>query len=106
MSDFFKQIKEFNDLKDELIEEIRKIPTEGVSNSQAQNVREYSVRTNSIEEIKLYLKYQMSREKELIKAGNILNKLIEDYKDKGIDAVRYIMGTFARCVAINEKLGE
>jgi hypothetical protein len=106
MSDFIEKLEILNKNKDTIIEKVRQISTAGVSKTQAQNLREYSAQTQSIDEILLYLDYQCSRDRNLKPAGEKIAGLIKTHKDKGIDVIRYLLGTFARWVIIESKRGE
>jgi hypothetical protein len=106
MSDFIEKLETLNKNKDTIIHEVKKIPTVGVSKTQAQNLREYAAQTQSIEEILLYIDYQCARYRNLKSAGLRLMDLIKRYKVHGIAVIRYILGTFARWVIIESKSGE
>jgi len=106
MSNFIENLKNLNQNKDIIIKKIREIDTTGVSKNQAQNLREYSTQTQSIDEILLYIDYQSVRDRKLTNAVEKLKVLINDHKDKGIDVIRYLLGTFARWVIIESKRGE
>lgn len=112
MSDFIEKLEVLNQNKSDIIKAVREITTVGVSKTQAQNLREYSVQTQSIAEILLYIDYQMVRDRKLQDAGKKLSSLIEQYKnkireeDKLIELTRYMLGTFARWVMIESKRGE
>lgn len=112
MSDFIEKLEVLNQNKSQIIKDVREISTVGVSKTQAQNLREYSVQTQSIAEILLYLDYQMVRDRKLQDAGKKLSSLIEQYKNKikkeeiRIYVIRYMLGTFARWVMIESKQGE
>jgi hypothetical protein len=106
MSDFLEELKTLNNNKDAIIGKVRQIGTLGVSKTQAQNLREYAAQTESIDEILLYLDYQCARDRNLKPAGEKLAGLIKNYKDKGIEVIRYLLGTFARWVIIESKRGE
>lgn len=103
MSEFIEKLKTLNESKDTLIAEIRAINSMGVSKTQAQNLREYAVQTNSIEEVLLYIDYQCAREKSLKEPGHKLSELIKKHKTKGIEVIRYIMGIFSRHVMIQAR---
>lgn len=105
MSDLIKKMETLSQNKDAIIKKIREIDTAGVAKNQAQNLREYSMQTQSIEEILLYIEYQCAREPKLRNAGETLKSMIKDYRDKvkDIDVIRYILGTFARWVLIKSK---
>ncbi len=106
MSEFLEKLEILNPHKDAIIAEVKQISTTGVSKTQAQNLREYSVQTQSIDEILLYLDYQCARDKKLEPAGEKLKDMIKKYKAKGIYVIRYLLGTFARWVLIENKRGE
>lgn len=110
MSDFIAQLKVLNENKDKIIEEVRGISTLGVTKTQAQNLRENAARTESIDEILLYIDYQCVRDRNLKAAGTRLSELIRSYKDrdkdKAIVLVRYMLGIFARWVMIESKRGD
>ena len=112
MSNFIKKLEVLNQNKEQINRAIREIPTVGVSKTQAQNLREYSVQTQSIDDILLYIDYQMVRDRKLQDAGKKLMGLIEKYREKIkdneilIDMIRYMLGTFARWVMIESKKGE
>jgi len=110
MSDLYKKMEILNEKKkDNIIKDIMDIPIEvinnklAVSSTQAQNLREYATRTDSIEEILLYIKYQCVREGKMKNAGNKLEDLIDKkYRNDGIEAIRFMLGVFARHVKIKE----
>lgn len=104
MNEYIKSLENLNKYKDAIIREIRDISTNGVSKTQAQNLREYATQTRSADEMLLYLQYQMAREKSLQSAGNQLAVLIKRYKPNGMVVIRYLLGTFARWVMIQDKL--
>jgi len=106
MSDFIKKLETLNKEKETIIGSVRQINTGGVSKTQAQNLREYARQIESIDEIQLYLDYQCARDNKLQPAGEKLAVLIKNYKDKGIDVIRYLLGTFARWVLIESKKNE
>jgi hypothetical protein len=107
MSDFIKKLTELNKNKEGVIQDIRRISTDGVSKTQAQNLREYAVKTDFIDEVLLYIEYQCARDKKMQKAGKELKELIQKkYKDKDIDVIRYMLGMYARLVMIKSKQGE
>jgi len=106
MNEFIKDLNALNAVKDDIIKAVIEIETKGFSKTQAQNFREYSTKTTSIEELKLYLDYQCARDRKLKQAVGNLKKIIDNYKDKGIHVTRYILGTFARHVIINSKRWE
>jgi hypothetical protein len=106
MSEFLEKLEILNQHKDAIIAEVKQISTTGVSKTQAQNLREYSVQTQSIDEILLYLDYQCARDRNLKPAGEKLMDIIKKYKAKGIYVIRYLLGTFARWVLIEIKRGE
>lgn len=106
MSDFIEKLETLNKDKEKIIKEVRAINTAGISKTQAQNLREYSTRTQSIDEILLYIDYQCVRDRKLQDAGKRLTNLIEQYKGQGIEVIRYLLGTFARWVIIESKRGE
>ena len=103
MSDFIKKLETLNKEKKDIIGSVRQINTSGVSKTQAQNLREYARQIESIDEILLYLDYQCARDNKLKPAGEKLVVLIKNYKGKGIDVIRYLLGTFARWVLIQSK---
>jgi len=104
MSDFISSLKVLNANKDNIIQDVRKISTQGVTKTQAQNLRENAARTDSIDEILLYIDYQCVRYRNLKSAGAQLSKLIKNYKERdkehALELVRYLLGTFARWVMI------
>jgi hypothetical protein len=102
-NEFIEKLKILNKAKDTIINEIRGIKSQGVSKTQAQNLREYAVQTSSIEEVLLYIDYQCARERTLKDPGQELRKLMEKYKDQGIEVIRYMLGIFARHVMIQSK---
>jgi len=110
MSDFLAQLKVLNESKDKIIEEVRGISTLGVTKTQAQNLRENAARTESIDEILLYIDYQCVRDRNLKAAGTRLSELIRCYKDRDKDnaivLVRYMLGIFARWVMIESRRGD
>lgn len=126
MSDYLAKLQILNDNKDKIIADVRKInikgdsqpkgntwgnhssksKDKGVSKTQAQNLREYATRTESIDELLLYIQYQCVREKELKEPFEELSKLITANKDKGIEVIRYMLGIFARWVMIESKRSE
>lgn len=106
MSDFIDNLNLLNENKDKIIEEVKGISTAGVSKTQAQNLREYAARTESIDELLLYIDYQCVRDRNLKTAGTRLVELIKLYKDKGIDVIRYMLGIFARWVIIRSRSGD
>ena len=106
MSDFIEKLEILNKNKNGIINKARQINTAGVSKTQAQNLREYSAQTQSIDEILLYLDYQCARDRNLKPAGEKLTGLIKEYQDKGIEVIRYLLGTFARWVFIERKREE
>jgi hypothetical protein len=106
MSEFLEKLEILNQHKDTIIAEVKQISTTGVSKTQAQNLREYSVQTQSIDEILLYLDYQCARDRNLKPAGEKIMDMIKKHKAKGIHVIRYLLGTFARWVLIESKRGE
>jgi CO dehydrogenase/acetyl-CoA synthase gamma subunit (corrinoid Fe-S protein) len=102
MSQLVEKIKNLNLHKDMIIKDIREIKSTG-SNTQARNLQEYAAKTDSIEEILLYIDYQCARDKKMLTQGRELKNLVEKYKDKGIDVIRYLLGIFARYVLIQTK---
>jgi len=106
MSDFLNQLNVLNQNKDQIIKAVREINTQGVSKSQAQNLREYAAHTESIDELLLYIDYQCVRDKNLKAAGTRLTELIKNHRDKGIGAIRFMLGIFTRWVMIESKKGE
>ena len=107
MSDIIKELKILKpEKKNDIITNVRRITIGEATKTQAQNLREYSKKTESIEEILLYLEYQCIREKKLKHAGLQVINLIKKYKGDGIDVIRYLLGTFARWVIIESKRGE
>ncbi len=105
MSDFLDKLNVLNENKDKIIQEVRKISTVGVTKNQAQNLRESAVRTESIDELLLYIEYQCVRDRNLKQAGAQLAELIKRHKEKGIEVIRFMLGTFARWVMIESKRG-
>ena len=77
----------------------------GVSKTQAQNLREYAARTESIDELLLYIDYQCVRDRNLKAAGMKLAELIKKHKSKEIEVIRYMLGIFARWAMIESKRG-
>jgi hypothetical protein len=106
MSEFLEKLEILDQHKNAIIAEVKQISTTGVSKTQAQNLREYSVQTQSIDEILLYLDYQCARDSNLKPAGEKLMDMIKKYKTKGIHIIRYLLGMFARWVMIESKRGE
>jgi len=106
MSDFLNKLKVLNENKDEIIKEVRGISPQGVSKTQAQNLREYASRTESIDELLLYIDYQCVRDRNLKAAGMKLAELIKKHKSKEIEVIRYMLGIFARWVMIESRRGE
>lgn len=106
MSNLIDNLNNLDRNKDRIIEEVKGISTVGVSKTQAQNLREYAARTESIDELLLYIDYQCVRDRNLKPAGNRLAELIKHHKDKGIGVIRYMLGIFARWVIIQAKSGE
>ena len=102
-NEFIEKLKILNQVKDALITEVRGIESRGVSKTQAQNLREYAVQTNSIEEVLLYIDYQCARDRNLKEPGQELRKLMGKYKNRGIEVIRYMLGIFARHVMIQSK---
>jgi len=107
MSDFISELNILNANKDKIIREVRAISTQGVTKTQAQNLRENAARTESIDEILLYIDYQCVRERNLKAAGSRLSELIKSYRDSeknnALVLVRYMLGIFARWVMIESK---
>lgn len=106
MSDFLDKLNVLNENKDKIIQEVRKISTVGVSKTQAQNLRENAARTESIEELLLYIEYQCVRDRNMKQAATQLAELIKRHKEKGIEFIRFMLGIFARWVMVESKRGE
>lgn len=106
MSDLIEKLNILNQNKNAIIAEVKQISTAGVSKTQAQNLREYASQTVSIDEILLYIEYQCARDRNLKMAGEKLMDMIKKHKSKGIEIIRYLLGTFARWVLIESKRGE
>jgi predicted ThiF/HesA family dinucleotide-utilizing enzyme len=128
-NEFIEKLKILDEAKDTIITEIQCIQTIAITKTQAQNLREYAVQTNSIEEILLYIDYQYARNLKNEKAKdpqkrkenkeynynlkcaiNDLKKCIYYYKNKypaqkeaALEIVRYLLGIFARHVMIQSK---
>ncbi len=97
---YLDRIIKLNQLKDPIIKEVRAVDFKGFSNTQAQDFREHAMQTVSVQEILLYLDYQMARNINLRKPGAALRQLVVKYNPKGIDVIRYLMGTVVRQVTI------
>jgi hypothetical protein len=102
-NEFIEKLKILNKAKDTIINEIRGIKSQGVSKTQAQNLREIAVQSSSIEEVLLYVDYQSARNKIPKDVGRELRRLIEKHKNEGIEIIRYMLGVFARHVMIQSK---
>ena len=110
MSNLIDNLNILNQNKDKIIEAIKRINTGAMTNTQAQNLREYAAQTESIDEILLYIDYQCARERKenrekFRKLVESLKKVIIEYKPKGIGVIRYMLGIFARRVIIRGKSG-
>ncbi|MGD2089713.1 MAG: hypothetical protein PVH61_26290 [Candidatus Aminicenantes bacterium] len=109
MSDLIKTSEILDtEKKNKIIRDVRQIEIKTELKTQAQNLRELSTKTESIEEILLYLEYQCAREKKwkLNDVGAKLKQKINEYKNDDIEVIRYLLGTFARWVLIESKRGE
>jgi len=108
MHKVIEKIKFIDENKEEIINDVRKIPdVNGYSKSQAQNLREYSAKTQSIRDIILYIDYQCARFNSNDKFNNASKRLMKHiyeyerkYQTYAIDAIRYLLGAFARLVII------
>ncbi len=103
MSQFIEKLKKLNESKDTIISEVCGIDSEGVTKTQAQNLKEYANQTGSIEEVLLYIDYQCARERNFKEPGQVLKEVVGLHKDKGIEVIRYMLGIFARHVMIQSK---
>ena len=95
--------------KEEIIADVRKLTdVEGYNTSQAQKLREYSTRTQSVKDLILYIDYQCARsdKPKFLSASKQLKEYIEGYEKKyspySIEAIRNLLGAFAWLVVISE----
>lgn len=103
MSDFLDRLSKLKDNKDDIIKKVKEIEIGELTTTQAQNLREYAAKTDSIEEILLYIEYQNAREKKFRIAGPKLINLIKSYQIKDIEIIRYMLGIFTRWVIIKSR---
>ena len=104
MSEFLEELKIIEPKKkDTIITEVKQVIVETDLKTQAQNLREYSTKTESIEEILLYLEYQCARDKKWIDIGDKIINLVKKHREDGIEVIRFLLGVFARWVIIQSK---
>lgn len=106
MNETIERLKILDKNKDDIIKKINELKPEKFSKSQAQNLLAYSIQTNSVNEVLLFLEYQMARNKDLGETGIELKGLIEEKKESGIEVIRYLLGMFTRKVVIAERAGK
>lgn len=119
MNETIERLKILDKNKDDIIKKINELKPEKFSKSQAQNLLAYSIQTNSVNEVLLFLEYQMAKdtkreggkkelsddEKKLIENWKDLKLLVEDYKGSSIEVIRYLLGMFTRRLVIVQHSG-